>query len=140
MFLMYYMHAKTVNCGHLCMACDMHVQIIWPDVLGFPNFTTLVKNYKLGFYDYNNPKLVRLVISGPIVASLSLLGPKLFLGLNCNFLQFWPFSPVQIQSENNFLGPNFNIWFLKVQNNFGPILDFGLNHIEAQLPVENPNN
>ena len=44
------------------------------------------------------------------------------------------------QLENIFLGPNFNIWFLKVQNNFGPVLDFGLNHIEAQQPLENPNN
>ena len=43
MFLMYDMHAKAVNCGHLCMAYDMHVQIIGPDVLGFLNFTTLVK-------------------------------------------------------------------------------------------------
>ena len=99
---MYDMHAKAVNCGHLCMACDMHVQIIGPDVLGFPNFTTLVKIYKLGFYDYNNPKLVRLVISGPIAASLSLLGPKLFLGLNCNSLQFWPVGPVQIPIQKTF--------------------------------------
>ena len=44
------------------------------------------------------------------------------------------------QLENIFLGPIFNFWFLMVQNNFGPVLDFGLNHIEAQLPVENPNN
>ena len=107
MFLMYNMHAKAVNCGHLCMACDMHVQIIGPDVLGFPNFTTLVKNYKWGFYDYNNPKLVRLVISGPIAASLSLLGLKLFLGLNCNSLQFWPFGPVQIPIRKHFSGLKF---------------------------------
>ena len=48
MFLMYDMHAKAVNCGHLCMACDMHVQIIGPDVLDFPNFTTLVKKLQIG--------------------------------------------------------------------------------------------
>ena len=62
MFLMYDMHAKAVNCGHLCMACDMHVQINGPDVLGFPNFYNTWKNYKLGFYDYNNPKLVHVEI------------------------------------------------------------------------------
>ena len=66
MFLAYDMHAKAVNCGHLYMACDMHVQIIGPDVLGFPNFTTLVKNYKLGFNDYKNPQYGPLVVSGPI--------------------------------------------------------------------------
>ena len=89
------------------MACDMHVQIIGPDVLGFPNFTTLVKIYKLGFYDYNNPQSGPCLNSGPIRISLSLLGPKLFLGLNCNSLQFWPVGPVQIPFRKHFSRPKF---------------------------------
>ena len=142
---------------------------IGPDVLGISNFSTLVN--LIGLLWLQNPQSCPCWNSGPIRISLSLLGPKLLLGLNCNSLQFWPVGPVHSPIRKQFSGPkspfgpicNFlqncalwssldplrkqfsgpdsNFWFLKVQNNFfGPVLDFGLNLIEAQQPLENPNN
>ena len=134
---------------------------IGPDVLGISNFSTLV--FLIGLLWWQNPQSGPCWNSGPIRISLSLLGPKLLLGLYCNSLQFWPVGPVHNPIRKQFSGPkspfgpicNFlqiwalwpspdplrkqfsgpddNFWFLKVQNNFGPVLDFGLNHIVAQL-------
>jgi len=139
---------------------------IGPDVLGISNFSTFV--FLIGLLWWQNPQSGPCWNSGPIRISLSLLGPKLLLGLNCNSLQFWPVGPVhspirkqfsgpkspfgpicnslQIWAlwpspdplRKQFSGPDVNFWFLKVQNNFGPVLDFGLNHIEAQQPLEKP--
>ena len=68
------------------------------------------------------------------------LGPNLLLGLFVTFYKIAPYGPVSIHSENNFLGPIPISGSSRSKTIFGPVLDFGLNLIEAQQPLENPNN
>ena len=119
-------------CYHIA---SQSINNVGPDVLDFPNF---YNTCKLNWASSIIAQVIHLVTSGPVRSFFNLLGPKLLLGLYCNYLQFLPFWPSPNPIKKHFSGPNFNFWFLKVQNNFGPVLDFGLNHIEAQQPVEKP--
>ena len=123
----------------ICMCMLSHSITSIKKILGrmfrvFLIFSTLVN--LIGLLWLLNPQSCPCWKSGPIRISLSLLGPKLLLGLYCNSLQFWPFLAQSKSNQKTFLFSGSS----RSKTNFGPVLDFGLNHIEAQQPLENPNN
>ena len=84
-----------------------------PDVLGFPNFTTLVKNYKLGFNYLFQVEILALSASLKVSSAQNSFWAWIVTPYNFRLM-----AQSKSQLENIFLGPIFNFWYLMVQNNF----------------------
>ena len=138
--------------------------------MGISNFSTLVFLIKNWASIISKSPIWSMLKFWPDPHLFNLLGPKLLLGLNCNSLQFWPVGPVHspirkqfsgpkspfgpicnslqnwalwpslVPIRKQFSGPDSNFWFLKVQNNFGPISDLGSISLKPNNHLENPNN
>ena len=102
---------------------DRERKIFFPtNITTFVNKQIKIKIYKMGFFDYINPKAAPSLCRGPVLQLFDSQGPKLFLGFFCNSLHI--LRP---------LGPLIP-WLLMVQNNFWTHLGLGPSLTEAQQP------